>query len=234
MLNTIHKIMLMGDVHGNGAMMKSFLDSDCDLLIQLGDFGFIWKRLDYKYNKFIRHFEREYPNKTILFVPGNHENYDSIEKMPITTVFGGKARRVAKNVFALERGEIFNINGKNFLAVGGADSIDKSFRFPGQEWWEQERISYKQSNEILEKAKFFPEINYVISHTCPVSFLKENSQFTYSPLNPLSVETFLEVLLQELNNPKKWFFGHWHYPFSGNYNECEFRCLNIGETFILD
>ena len=236
MLNEMltNKIMLMGDVHGKGALMQPFLNSDCDLLIQLGDFGFIWKRLDYKYNKFVRKFEAKYPNKTILVVPGNHENYDSLEKMPVVTIFGGKARRIAKNIFALERGEVFNINGKNFLAIGGADSIDKDYRLPGQEWWEQERISYEQGNKILEKIENLPEIDYVISHTCPMSFLAYNPQFTFSPSNHLSVEKFLEAVRQELNGPKNWFFGHWHNSFDGNYDECEFRCLNIGETLNVD
>ena len=45
-------LMFMGDVHGERGAMKPFLESDCKTLIQLGDFGFVWKYNDIKYNKY--------------------------------------------------------------------------------------------------------------------------------------------------------------------------------------
>ena len=71
----------LGDVHAESPLMKGFLESKEKYCLQLGDFGFIFKYNDWKWNKFLNHFARDYPEKMIFTILGNHENYDSIEKM---------------------------------------------------------------------------------------------------------------------------------------------------------
>ena len=83
-------MFILSDVHGEKELIKPFLLSSEKYCFQLGDFGFIWKYTDWKYNRFLRHFERDYPEKVIFTVLGNHENYDSIEKMPMRTVLGAR------------------------------------------------------------------------------------------------------------------------------------------------
>lgn len=116
----------LGDVHAESPLMRDFLNSEEKYCLQLGDFGFIFKYNDWKWNRFLNHFEKNYPNKMIFTVLGNHENYDSIEKMPVKDMFGARCRKIRSNVYAVERGEILSIEGLNILCIGGADSIDKA------------------------------------------------------------------------------------------------------------
>lgn len=94
----------LGDVHAESPLMEGFLESKEKYCLQLGDFGFIFKYNDWKWNKFLNHFARDYPEKMIFTILGNHENYDSIEKMPIKTMFGARCREIRSNVYAIERG----------------------------------------------------------------------------------------------------------------------------------
>lgn len=48
----------------------------------------------------------------ILWVQGNHENYDMIEEYPIEEWNGGKVRHIARDkIILLGRGQVFNIEG---------------------------------------------------------------------------------------------------------------------------
>lgn len=62
---------------------------------------------------------------TILFVAGNHDNYNMIEQYPLSNWNGGKVRQIIQDkVIYLERGQIYNIEGKTFFCLGGASSHD--------------------------------------------------------------------------------------------------------------
>lgn len=93
-----------------------------DYVIVCGDFG-IWhdgiderKRLGWlAHRKF-----------TIVFVDGNHENFDRLysNEFPIVDFHGGRAHRIRKNIFHICRGEVFTLESKKFFAFGGASSHD--------------------------------------------------------------------------------------------------------------
>ena len=65
---------------------------------------------------------------------GNHDNYDIIEKLPEIEMFGAKVLKVSDNVFYLKRGEVYHIEEKQFLVLGGAMSDDKVWRKPHESW----------------------------------------------------------------------------------------------------
>lgn len=61
----------------------------------------------------------------ILWVAGNHENYDMIEEYNLEEWQEGKVRYILRDkIIYLERGQIFKIEGKNFFTFGGASSHD--------------------------------------------------------------------------------------------------------------
>lgn len=107
--------------------------------IVLGDFGLPWNfdcTIDEDGIHPTEHTDRYllkwYNQKSfkILAVMGNHDNYDIIEKLPEVEMFGAKALKVSDNVFYLKRGEIYTIDDKRFLILGGAMSDDKVWRKP--------------------------------------------------------------------------------------------------------
>ena len=103
----------------------------------------------------------------ILAVMGNHDNYDLIEKLPEVEMFGAKVLKVSDNVFYLKRGEVYIIEDKRFLVLGGAMSDDKAWRKAHESWWEQEEWSEEEKETCLAKIKENNNFDYVLSHTGP-------------------------------------------------------------------
>ena len=221
----------LGDVHAESPLMRDFLNSEEKYCLQLGDFGFIFKYNDWKWNKFLNHFEKNYPNKMIFTVLGNHENYDSIEKMPVKDMFGAKCRKIRYNVYAVERGEILSIEGLNILCIGGADSIDKAWRQDGISWWTQEKISDTDIKKTVEKG-LTCSFDMVCSHAMPAFFMLQN----FTPCFQTGSEFSLEKIYCDIENNgghiPLWIGGHVHNSIDMTYNDTLFRSLDIGEKII--
>lgn len=221
----------LGDVHAESPLMRDFLNSEEKYCLQLGDFGFIFKYNDWKWNKFLNHFEKNYPNKMIFTVLGNHENYDSIEKMPVKDIFGARCRKIRSNVYAVERGEILSIEGLNILCIGGADSIDKAWRQDGISWWTQEKISDADVKKTVEKG-LTCSFDMVCSHAMPAFFMLQN----FTPCFQTGSEFSLEKIYCDIENNgghiPLWIGGHVHNSIDMTYNDTLFRSLDIGEKII--
>ena len=221
----------LGDVHAESPLMRDFLNSEEKYCLQLGDFGFIFKYNDWKWNRFLNHFEKNYPNKMIFTVLGNHENYDSIEKMPVKDMFGARCRKIRSNVYAIERGEILSIEGLNILCIGGADSIDKAWRQDGISWWAQEKISDADVKKTVEKG-LTCSFDMVCSHAMPAFFMLQN----FTPCFQTGSEFSLEKIYCDIENNgghiPLWIGGHVHSSINMMYNDTLFRSLDIGEKII--
>ena len=221
----------LGDVHAESPLMRDFLNSEEKYCLQLGDFGFIFKYNDWKWNRFLNHFEKNYPNKMIFTVLGNHENYDSIEKMPVKDMFGARCRKIRSNVYAIERGEILSIEGLNILCIGGADSIDKAWRQDGISWWAQEKISDTDVKKTVEKG-LTCSFDMVCSHAMPAFFMLQN----FTPCFQTGSEFSLEKIYCDIENNgghiPLWIGGHVHNSIDMTYNDTLFRSLDIGEKII--
>ena len=61
---------------------------------------------------------------TTAFVSGNHENYDALAAYPQAEWHGGRVRTIRPSVLMLERGQVFDLGGRMFFAMGGASSHD--------------------------------------------------------------------------------------------------------------
>ena len=221
----------LGDVHAESPLMRDFLNSEEKYCLQLGDFGFIFKYNDWKWNRFINHFEKNYPNKMIFTVLGNHENYDSIEKMPVKDMFGARCRKIRSNVYAVERGEILSIEGLNILCIGGADSIDKAWRQDGISWWAQEKISDADVKKTVEKG-LTCSFDMVCSHAMPAFFMLQN----FTPCFQTGSEFSLEKIYCDIENNGRhiplWIGGYIDCSIDMMYNNTLFRSLDIGEKII--
>ena len=225
------KVMLLGDIHGEARLMRAFLDSPIDTCIQLGDFGFIWEYNDIKYNSFLNSFEKNYPNKTIYVVPGNHENYDSIVNAPLLMKNGALVRKIRENVFFIERGEVLSLGKSNFLCLGGANSTDKDLRLMDNRkktWWKEEAITEYQLNKtLLNFSK--NEIDFILTHDAPAPILYK---IFYNPFL-LDSELKLNELYKRVNFEEKdilWFCAHLHTSWTDG---C-ITVLNCGEPQVLD
>lgn len=133
-------IYIFGDTHGVVDAKKLFLIYEScrkdDFIIICGDFGVIWSdEVDSNESILIKELKK-LPCE-ILFIDGNHENFNRLAKPKNIKRFGGNVGEYIKNkCFHLKRGEIYNIAGKNIFTMGGAKSIDIAYRERNISWWE--------------------------------------------------------------------------------------------------
>ena len=93
-----------------------------DVVLVLGDFGFVWDGSKAEQKKLDWLRKRPY---TLLFLDGSHENYDLLAQYPTVELFGGKVQALGGNVYHVCRGSVLELEGKKYLCFGGAESPDK-------------------------------------------------------------------------------------------------------------
>ena len=122
-------IYITGDCHADfsrftkhNRMKLPFIFNEKDFVIVCGDFGLLWRKdwtLEYNLDWLSR------LPFTLLWVQGNHENYDMIAEYELEEWNGGKVRHIIRDkIILLERGQVFTIDGKKFFTFGGASSHD--------------------------------------------------------------------------------------------------------------
>ena len=231
-------IYITGDTHGefkhrfnteNFPEQKTMTKDD--YVIICGDFGGIWN-LD-KESKNEKHWldwfeERSY---TLLFVDGNHENFDRLYSYPIKEWHGGKVHEIRPHILHLMRGQVFSIEGKKIFTFGGASSNDIQggilekddinfhekkkrlersyipYRINHVSWWERELASEEEIEEGMNNLrKNENAVDFIITHCCSSSMQHMIGGELY---NPNVTTEFLEYVKNNVRY-KKWFFGHYH------------------------
>ncbi len=116
-------IFVTGDTHGRTDFAKLLLFvreypnlTKNDYVIIAGDFGAVWEKETLEED--LKPY-RDLPF-TVLFVDGNHENFDLLNSYPVEIWNGGKVHKIKSNIIHLMRGQVFEITGKTFFTFGGA------------------------------------------------------------------------------------------------------------------
>jgi len=210
-------IYITGDLHGD---IKRFSDKTIaslgneDYLIICGDFGFVWGCL--QHDTVIVILEKRQLDEleklpfTILFVDGNHENFDRLEtEFSEVEKFGDLVHQLRTNVFHLQRGRVYTIEGKRFYTFGGASSIDKAMRMENVSWWSRELpedFEYERGTASLKAHDF--KVDYIITHTAPVEVVKTMGFNPYLSQD-MELMSYLSYVMENTEY-KQWYFGHWH------------------------
>lgn len=225
----MNNIYIFGDTHGTHEIDKIFLVDEYekdDFIIVCGDFGVLWKDEISPAESHIMNEISKLPC-TLLFVDGNHENFNRLKKLKSVQKFGGVAGEYIKDkCYHLRRGEIYTLAGKNTFVMGGALSIDKRFRTPNLSWWADEAISDDELMRGVSNLKAFEkDIDLVITHTCPQSFFSPMRNFIdiehkIHDENSAKLEKLLNALVDKKQSPQ-WFFGHWHADFDFEFKRDE-------------
>lgn len=176
-----------------------------DYLIILGDTGFTWETIDLDYC--LRYFNKK--NFTTLFIDGNHEDFNRLNKLPVEEWNGGKVHKVTKSIIHLMRGQVFEIDGLKLFTIGGAYSVDKHLRKPNVSWWRQELPTKSEMNEGLKNLKKHNnKVDYILTHDAPDKYL----DFSWKCELNKDDRDFKEYL-EKIDNTiefKHWYFGHHH------------------------
>lgn len=173
---------------------------------------------------------------SIFCLHGNKENRpENISTYGIQTFCGGIVYYEPKypNLFFAKDGEVYDFNGKEFMVVGGAHSVDKirclEENLP---FWEDEMPSDETKALVESKlAERENKIDGFLTHTCPISCLptemfistkrvaedQKRAQQKRKKKEPIrypididrSTEEWLETLMQK-NEHEIWYCGHYH------------------------
>ena len=200
-------VYLTGDTHGE---LDRFKEGELrragkgDIVIVLGDFGFVWDGSKAEQKKLDWLRRRPY---TLLFLDGSHENYDLLEQYPTEEKFGGLVQPLGGELYHVCRGSVLEVEGKKYLCFGGAESPDKEERETHVNWWPQEMPSdeeYARCEAALEANGW--QVDYVLTHDAPSKFLGF-SVLAVGESNRLHL--FLDEVVMKTTY-EKWFFGCYH------------------------
>ena len=168
-------IYVTGDTHGNFSRLSNKnwkqgkeLNKE-DYVIVMGDFGLIFNPVMTKDELYWIKWLDGRP-WTTLFIDGNHDNHPKLNELPRDLKFGAEVGIVSDSIFHLRRGEIYTIEGKTFLAFGGAASTDQGSRRMGISWWPDEVPNYTEMDHCTKSIeKHGYKVDVILSHTCPDS-----------------------------------------------------------------
>lgn len=228
-------IYVTGDTHGLEDFYKLHIFAGehpelklNDYVIVAGDFGAIWSERTLVEN--LRYYT-ELPF-TVLFVDGNHENFDLINSYPVEIWNGGKVHKIKPNVIHLMRGQIFELEGKTIFTFGGATSIDRDYRIAGRSWWPQELPTYEELDEgIANLKKYNNKVDYIITHSCGQRALMYPKLRIYAGVKIACPESHLLSNFEDTVEFKHWYFGHFHIDaqLSDKYTVLMHKIVKLGE-----
>ncbi len=197
-------IYFLSDFHGGEATegLRDYL-TFCrpdDWLIVLGDVG-----LQFENTAANRAFTDWFLALTcrIAIVDGNHENNAFLASFPEEDWCGGKIHRLSPSIVHLQRGYIFDIEGKRFFVMGGCKSSAK---------WKEQGLWY--AGECPDEAELRRgyaslqacgnAVDYVLTH----AYWREEEMPT--ALQPPTVEELI-TYIDEAVSFTHWYSGHRHW-----------------------
>lgn len=204
-------IYITGDTHRNFSRLYGKTFNKDDMLIILGDAG-----INYYLNEEDREFKEHLSklNIKLFCIQGNHE--ERPENIPFykeTDMFGGKVyiEYDFPNLIFAKNGEIYNIDDKKVLVIGGAYSVDKDYRLMyGHQLFKDEQLNESEKEMIFNKFKG-KHIDIVLSHTCPKKY--EPIEVFMSGIDQSKVDKSMEEFLDKIEESidyDKWYCGHYH------------------------
>ena len=204
-------IYITGDTHRDFSRLDGLNFNDDDILIVLGDAGinYYLNDEDIRFKKYLKRY-----NVKLFCIRGNHEERpENITSYKEVDMFGGKVfiEDAYPNLIFAKDGEVYNIDGKSVLVIGGAYSIDKNYRLMyGHKWFKDEQLSQDEMDNIYEKVNG-KHFDIVLSHTCPYKY--EPREVFMSGIDQSKVDKSMEYFLDKIEGSihyDKWYCGHYH------------------------
>lgn len=233
----MRNLVFCGDIHGELATLVWKITEqlklvDTDVVI-VGDFGVGFGKpgsLKQQYERVQKRLVEK--NNTIYTIRGNHDD---------PSYFDGTHN--FEHLIFLPDHTVIELGGKTIYPIGGATSTDldlvdpRTRRSRRQEelflskhgkhcWWENETVEQKRLIDLPLK------VDIIISHTAPLKFSPPPFR-----ANHIGLEEWEKILkereylnqVEDAINYDKWFYGHFHRPYSGNIGGKLNRCLTIME-----
>ena len=210
-------IYITGDTHRDFRRVAAFCDTvkstKDDTLVILGDAGINYSG---KQNDDMLKWQLSELPITLFCIHGNHEQRpESVDTYKETFWHGCIVYTEPEfpSLLFAKDGEIYDIDGKKCIAIGGAYSVDKSVRLLNNwGWWPDEQPSAeikKRVEQKLENEHWNADV--VFSHTCPMKYIPREvflSGIDQSGVDD-STEQWLDTIEEKLTY-SRWYCGHYH------------------------
>lgn len=234
------KVVVFGDVHGNFRQVTRALDVAqhelINVLVQVGDFG-IWHGDHGAQFLDAVNSELEDRDMWLLFVDGNHENFDVLYSYEINREDG--TRPVRSRIIHLPRGLRWEWFDRRFGALGGAHSVDRQWRKEDVSWWPEEWVSDSE----LETFAAGGPVDVLFMHDSPEGapnmIVDSGINPMGFPLEDLNLANMHRKRLAQVVNPTSpalIMHGHYHKYMVGTYTpagasrSCDVIGLDEGST----
>lgn len=208
---------ITGDTHGNFFPLYDKLEAmplpaggGC---IILGDAGFNYHGGEEdRWNKQLMNSL----GVTLFCIHGNHEQRPASTGLyELQPRFGGMAwvePEFPNLVFARD-GEVYDLDHRSVLVIGGAYSVDKHYRLiHGYPWWADEQPD-EATRQRVEAALTERDwrVDFILSHTCPARYIPTEALLPGLNQNCVdrSTETWLDTI-EARTLYRRWYCGHWH------------------------
>lgn len=150
----------------------------------------------------------------ILCIHGNHEARPETVPGYLEKQWNGGVvlfQSQYPNLLFAKDGEIYSLNGKRCIAIGGAYSVDKHIRLArGWSWFPDEQPS-EQIKAYVEQQLAENKMDVVFSHTCPDRY--KPIECFLAGIDQSTVDDSTERWLGDLERSitySAWYCGHWH------------------------
>lgn len=160
------KIALAGDWHGNDEWALSVIRAlaqrgDIDTLLHVGDFG-IWP--DGRGRRYRHAVDAALIEAgiTLGITPGNHEDWGMLWRRWRNQTHP-QPLRMGERITILPAGHRFQIDGRSFVSLGGAPSIDYQSRTRGADWWPEEIVT----DDDVERTVSRGHADVMLTHDAP-------------------------------------------------------------------
>jgi hypothetical protein len=246
------RILYLGDIHGNFKLIHQYVKMygiENAHIIQVGDFGVGFAPIE-KEKRMIEmyHHLLVKNNVHVWAIRGNHDYKPYFDNDP----FG------FTNIHLVADYTVLNLAEKNILCVGGAVSVDRTWRYTKKQkqgifedtnigvesWWPDELFVLDR-----EKIKDLKDINIVVTHTCP-DYCPPDNTFGFGPFvegiiretgdTQLKTDLLFErnqvtelfhLLKVNGNNIDYNYYGHFHKSDTINMYGVKHRLLGVGELW---
>jgi predicted phosphodiesterase len=239
-IENVQSLLFCGDIHGDfNTIVNKLNNYNNAALIVCGDIGMGFYKDEYYHTTFKKlNLKLSKANNYLVMFRGNHDNPD---------YFNGSFKNY-KHIYLIPDYTIVSVNNINTVCIGGATSIDRSYRIRQEQksgrkiyWGDAESPCFDEDklNEI--NREYTDKIHIVATHTCP--------SFAY-PTTKRGILEWLEVdvglsdivdrerlvmdkifatLQPSQKNLTDWYYGHYHeHKFEQHYG-INFRLCDCSE-----
>lgn len=245
LFNEAKNIVICGDIHGEflSVVYKLCIQYQMTdtLLIVAGDCGFGFEKPGYYdliYKKASSKLSKA--NNWVVMIRGNHDDPSYYNEKKINH----------KRFMTIPDYSVISACGHNILCIGGAISIDRSYRIKMMNqkhgiklYWPDEAPYY--DSDALDLISQSLKIDTIVTHTAPsfCELMTKNGLTSWARADESLLEdctrerSTMDMILIHLIEKKhplcRWFYGHFHQSWNSIIDDITYSMLDIEEFRIL-